>query len=46
MPKKNLDEIKEVPFPYFGMENGFDIVYEMLDSTCEIIATQLKSQHS
>jgi hypothetical protein len=38
-----LDEIKEVPDPYFGMENGFDIVYEMLDVTCEIIARKLKS---
>jgi protein-tyrosine phosphatase len=46
LSEKFKDEIKEVPDPYFGMENGFDIVYEMLDSTCEIIATQLKSKHS
>ena len=46
LTEKYEDEIKEVPDPYFGMENGFDIVYEMLDSTCDIIATKLKSQHS
>lgn len=46
LSEKYLDEIKEVPDPYFGMENGFDIVYEMLDVTCEIIARKLKSLHS
>jgi hypothetical protein len=46
LTEKYEDEIKEVPDPYFGMENGFDIVYEMLDSTCDIIATKLKSKHS
>jgi len=46
LSEQYLDEIKEVPDPYFGMENGFDIVYEMLDSTCEIIASKLKAQHS
>ncbi len=46
LSEKYLDEIKEVPDPYFGMENGFDIVYEMLDDTCEIIARKLKSLHS
>ena len=46
LSEKYVDEIKEVPDPYFGMENGFDIVFEMLDSTCEIIANKLKSQHT
>jgi hypothetical protein len=28
------------------MENGFDLVYEMLDTTCDIIANRLKLKHS
>ncbi len=36
---------KEVPDPYFGMHNGFDIVYEMLDEVCDIIALKLISKH-
>jgi protein-tyrosine phosphatase len=40
-----LDEIlnynlKDVPDPYYGGENGFDAVYEMLDTACEIIANK------
>jgi protein-tyrosine phosphatase len=46
LSEKYFNEIKEVPDPYFGMENGFDIVYEMLDSTCDIIASKLISIHS
>ncbi len=40
-PGENVD----VPDPYFGMENGFDSVYKMLDEACEIIAKKLISQH-
>lgn len=41
-----LDEIlnynlKDVPDPYYGGENGFDAVYEMLDTACEIIANKV-----
>lgn len=36
---------KEVPDPYFGMHNGFDIVYEMLDKVCDVIAEKLISKH-
>ena len=39
-----LDENVDVPDPYFGMENGFSIVYKMLDEACEIIADKLKNQ--
>jgi len=46
LSEKHLDQIKEVPDPYFGMENGFEIVFEMLDTTCEIIASKLKLLHS
>ncbi len=40
-PGENVD----VPDPYFGMENGFDSVYKMLDEACEIIARKLIAQH-
>jgi protein-tyrosine phosphatase len=36
---------KDVPDPYFGMHNGFDIVYTMLDEVCEIIAQKLITKH-
>lgn len=40
-----IDENREVPDPYFGMENGFEIVYEMLDKACENIAKKLLKKH-
>ena len=40
-PGENVD----VPDPYFGLENGFVTVYEMLDEVCEIIAQKLLEQH-
>jgi protein-tyrosine phosphatase len=36
----------DVPDPYFGLENGFDIVYRMLDETCEVIAKKLTEKHT
>jgi protein-tyrosine phosphatase len=41
-PNENVD----VPDPYFGLQNGFDTVYEMLDETCDIIAKKLITKHS
>ena len=40
-PNENVD----VPDPYFGMPNGFDIVYNMLNEVCDIIANKLKETH-
>jgi protein-tyrosine phosphatase len=40
-PNQNQD----VPDPYFGMHNGFDIVYSMLDDACEVIAQKLITKH-
>lgn len=40
-PNENVD----VPDPYFGLENGFEIVYNMLDEVCEVIAEKLKTKH-
>jgi len=33
----------DVPDPYYGMENGFENVYNMLDEACNIIARKLGS---
>lgn len=41
-PGENVD----VPDPYYGLQNGFDMVYEMLDETCEILAKKLIEKHS
>ena len=40
-PNENVD----VPDPYFGLPNGFNIVYEMLDEACEIISAKLIAKH-
>ena len=39
------NENRDVPDPYFGLENGFEFVYEMLDETCEVIAKKLIRKH-
>ncbi|MDR6967058.1 protein-tyrosine phosphatase [Flavobacterium arsenatis] len=41
-PNENVD----VPDPYFGLENGFVTVYEMLDEVCDVIAEKLIKEHS
>ncbi len=38
----HLDSNLDVPDPYYGGEQGFQEVYEMLDKACENIATKLK----
>jgi len=40
-PGENVD----VPDPYFGMRNGFDIVYGMLNEACDIVAQKLITKH-
>jgi protein-tyrosine phosphatase len=40
------DENVDVPDPYYGMANGFDQVYQMLDDACEVIAEKLIAKHS
>lgn len=40
-PNENVD----VPDPYFGLENGFATVYEMLDEVCDVITEKLLKQH-
>ena len=39
------NEKVDVPDPYFGLPNGFDIVYNMLDEVCDIIAKKLLEKH-
>lgn len=41
-PGENVD----VPDPYYGLANGFDQVYQMLDQACEVLAQRLIQQHS
>ncbi len=41
-PNENVD----VPDPYFGMTNGFETVYALLDDTCNTIAKNLIEKHS
>lgn len=40
------DENVDVPDPYYGMSNGFEMVYNMLDEVCDLIAQQLIAKHS
>ncbi len=41
-PGENVD----VPDPYYGLANGFDNVYQMLDQACENIAAKLIAKHA
>ena len=41
-PKENVS----VPDPYYGLQNGFESVYEMLDEACENLAKKLIQKHS
>ncbi len=41
-PNENVD----VPDPYFGLQNGFEDVYQMLDEACEILAKKLIEKHA
>ncbi len=41
-PNENVD----VPDPYYGMANGFDVVYQMLEESCDLIAKKLIENHS
>lgn len=40
-PNENVD----VPDPYFGLPNGFESVYKMLDEACDIISHKLIEKH-
>ncbi|MFZ6052085.1 low molecular weight protein-tyrosine-phosphatase [Halocola ammonii] len=35
-------EVEEVPDPYFGMEDGFEIVYNLLDRACDKIVARTR----
>jgi len=37
-PNENI----EVPDPYYGGEEGFENVYQMLDKACDVIAKKIK----
>mgnify|MGYP003498039547 FL=1 len=39
------NEKVDVPDPYFGLPNGFQIAYNMLDEVCDVIAKKLIDKH-
>lgn len=41
-PGDNVD----VPDPYYGLQNGFDMVYEMLDEATDLLAKKLIEKHA
>lgn len=41
-PGENVD----VPDPYYGLANGFDQVYQMLDLACDSLAERLLKAHN
>nr|WP_315183554.1 low molecular weight protein-tyrosine-phosphatase [uncultured Flavobacterium sp.] len=40
-PNENVD----VPDPYFGLPNGFNMVYQMLDEVCDVISEKLIAKY-
>ena len=36
-PNENVD----LPDPYYGLQNGFDMAYQMLDECCDLLAKRL-----
>ncbi|MBC7525188.1 MAG: low molecular weight phosphotyrosine protein phosphatase [Flavobacterium sp.] len=40
-----LGENVDVPDPFYGLQNGFDIVFDMLDESCTILAKKLLDKH-
>lgn len=40
-PNENVD----VPDPYFGLPNGFNTIYKMLDEACDVLAKKLIQKH-
>lgn len=40
-PNENVD----VPDPYYGIANGFEMVFQMLDEACDNIAAKLIAKH-
>ena len=42
--EKEPNSNQEVPDPYYGGNNGFQLVYDLLDESCEQIAKRLKNE--
>lgn len=38
----NTNANQDVPDPYYGEDNGFENVYQMLDEACEVIASKIQ----
>ncbi len=39
------DDNVDVPDPYFGLQNGFDLVYEMLEEATDLLSKKLIAKH-
>ena len=39
------DENVDVPDPYYGATNGFEVVYQILEESCDLIAKKLIEKH-
>jgi protein-tyrosine phosphatase len=39
------DDNVDVPDPFYGLQNGFDMVYEMLDEATDLLAKKLIEKH-
>lgn len=37
---------KEVPDPYFGGEEGFQLVFDLLDDACDVVAKKIASEQN
>ena len=42
--ESNPKSFQSVPDPYYGGENGFQDVYEMLEEACDIITQKLEKR--
>ena len=42
--ESNPGQNRAVPDPYFGGDQGFETVYNLLDDACEVIKTQLEKE--
>lgn len=41
LAENSLSKVTEVPDPYYDSEQGFNLVFKMLDKACEIISNKL-----
>ena len=45
LDESNSQKGKEVPDPYYGGDDGFELVYQMVDKACDAIVIKLKNNN-